>query len=118
MRLDFENLSRWRKVLELQRAEMLVENGEEAVKFYIKTDKNVYPSTHVDTKVPAITPLTLPTDELLFHQYKVEDKIRRLYQRLRELRREAQHCMQHKQQEGGNTLNGTYASTSSLPGAG
>ena len=96
MRMDFEKLSRRRQVLELQRMGMLVENGEEAVKFYIKTDEKTYPSTHVDTTVPVITPRTLSTSELLYHQSKMEDKIRRLYQRLRELRREARHCMRRK----------------------
>ena len=109
-RMDFEKLSRRRQVIELQRTGMLVEKGEEAIKFYIKTDKKTYPSTHVDMAVPGITPRTLSTSELLYHQYKLEDKIRRLYQRLRELRREARHCMRHKQQTGGDTMDGKYIS--------
>ena len=103
IRPDFEKLSRWRQVLELQRTGMLVDNGDEAVKFYIKTDKKLYPSTHVDTKVPDITPRTLPTTELIFYH-----KIRRLYQRLRELRREARHCMSRKLIEGRSATNGKY----------
>ena len=84
LRLDFEKLSRRRQVLKLQCTDMLVDNGEEATKFYIKTDEKIYPSTHFDTKVPTITPRLLPTADLLFHQYRLEDKIRRLYQRLRD----------------------------------
>ena len=41
MRMDFEKLSRWSQVLELQRTGMLAENGEKAVKFYIKTDEKI-----------------------------------------------------------------------------
>ena len=78
MRMGSEKQSRWRQVLELQRTGMLVENGKEAVKFYIKTDEKTYPSTHVDTTVTVITPRTLSTSELLYHQFKPEDNIRRL----------------------------------------
>ena len=59
MRMDFEKLSRRRQVLELQRTGMLIDNGEEALKFYIKTDEKAYPSTHVDTAVPNIKPRSL-----------------------------------------------------------
>ena len=43
VRLDFDKLSRRCQVLELQRTGMLVDNGEEAKKFYIKTDEKTYP---------------------------------------------------------------------------
>ena len=90
----------------LQRTSMTGDNGEEATKFNIKKDEMLYPSSHIETNLSAIAPRSLPTAELLLHQYKLEDKIRRLYQRLQELRGEARNCMQRSQYEGGCMLNG------------
>ena len=55
LRLDFEKLRRRRQALELQRTGMQEDNGDDAVKFYIETDENMYPSTNVESKVPDIT---------------------------------------------------------------
>ena len=92
MRMEFDKLSRRRQVLELKKLGMAIENGEEAVKFFIKSNEHMY-ATHVEDKTPVLNPRTMTTADLLFHQHKIEDKIRRLYKRLRELRREASHCM-------------------------
>ena len=78
MRLDFDKLSRRHQVLELQRTGMLVDSGEKATKSTL--NEKIYRSTHIHTNVPVINPQSLPTADLLFHQYKLEDKIIRLYQ--------------------------------------
>ena len=79
MRMDFDKLSRRRQVLELKKLGMAIENGEEAVKFFIKSDERIYPTTHVDDTPPVLNPRTMITADLLYHQHKIEDKIRRLY---------------------------------------
>ena len=54
MRIDFDKLSRRRPAIELQKIGMKVDTGNEAEKFYIKTDETMYPITHVHNEVPAI----------------------------------------------------------------
>ena len=51
MRMDFDKLSRRRQVLESQKLGMAIENGDEAVKFFIKSDETTNPTTHVDNAI-------------------------------------------------------------------
>ena len=48
----------------------------------------------------------MSTADLLYHQYKIEDKIRRQYKRLRDLRRDASHCMRRRRRELTHQLEG------------
>ena len=108
MRMDCEKLSRLHQVLGLQRTGMMIDNGEKAITFYIRAEEKVYPSTQVDMEVPSIMLRSLTTADLIYYQYKLEDKIRWLYQRLRELQREARHFMRHKLHDGVQHLDGKY----------
>ena len=51
-----------------------MENGEEAVKFFVKSDKTTYPTTHVDNAIPNINPRTMTMADLLIINKKLRTR--------------------------------------------
>ena len=72
--MDFIKLSRRRQVLELQKLGMAIENGDEAVKVFVKSDETTYPTMHVDNAIPVLNPRTMTVANLIYHQYKIENR--------------------------------------------